>query len=46
MENQIKNIIIKALKDVGYDIEIDNEIIIASDWDENNGVAIKVETIP
>jgi hypothetical protein len=46
MENQVKDIIIKALQDVGYDVEIDNEMLIVDDYDTNNGVAVKIETLP
>ena len=28
MENQVKDIIIKALQDAGYDVEIDNRMLI------------------
>lgn len=43
MENKIKDAIIKALKDIGC--EVDNGIIIVNDQDTNNGVSIKVETL-
>ena len=46
MENQVKDIIIHALKDSGYDIEVDNGMLIADDYDTNNGVSVKVETLP
>ena len=46
MENQVKDIIIKALQDAGYDIEIDNGMLIVDDYDTNNGVAVKIETLP
>ena len=45
MENQVKDIIIKALQDVGYDVEIDNRILIVDDYDTNNGVAVKIEAL-
>ena len=46
MENKVKDIIIQALKDDGYDIEVDNGILIVDDYDTNNGVSVKVETLP
>ena len=46
MKNQVKYIIIKALQDVGYDVEIDNRILIVDDYDTNNGVAVKIEALP
>ena len=46
MENKVKDIIIKALQDAGYDIEIDNGMLIVDDYDTNNGVAVKIETLP
>ena len=46
MENQVKNIIIKALQDAGYDVEIDNRMLIVDDYDINNGVAVKIEALP
>ena len=45
MENQVKDIIFKALQDAGYDIEIDNGILIVDDYDTNNGVSVKIETL-
>ena len=46
MENQVKDIIIKALQDAGYDVEIDNGMLIVDDYDTNNGVAVKIEALP
>jgi len=46
MENKVKDIIINALKDAGYDIEIDNGILIVDDYDTNNGVSVKIEALP
>ena len=46
MENQVKDIIIKALQDAGYDVEIDNRMFIVDDYDTNNGVAVKIEALP
>ena len=46
MENKVKDIIINALKDAGYDIEIDNGIFIVDDYDTNNGVSVKIEALP
>ena len=46
MENQVKDIIIKALQDAGYDVEIDNGMLIVDDHDTNNGVDVKIETLP
>ena len=46
METQVKDIIIKALQDAGYEIEIDNGILIVDDYDTSNGVSVKVETLP
>ena len=46
MENQVKYIIIKALQDAGYDVEIDNIMLIVDDYDTNNGVAVKIEALP
>jgi hypothetical protein len=46
MENQVKDIIIKALQDAGYDVEIDNRMLIVDDYDTNNGVAVKIEALP
>ena len=46
MENQVKDIIIKALQDAGYDVEIDNRMLIVDDYDTNNGVAEKIEALP
>lgn len=40
-ENKVKDIIIQALKDAGYDIEIDIGILKADDYDTNNGVSVK-----
>ena len=45
MENKVKDIIIKALEEAGYDIEIDNGILIVDDYDTNNGVSVKIETL-
>ena len=45
MENKVKDIIIQALKDAGYEIELDNGIIIVDDYDTNNGVSVKIETL-
>ena len=45
MENKVKDIIIQALKDAGYEIEIDNGILIVDDYDTNNGVSVKIETL-
>ena len=44
MENKVKDIIIQALKDAGYEIELDNGILIVDDYDTNNGVSVKIET--
>ncbi len=44
--NQVKDIIIKALQDAGYNGEIDNGILIMDDYDTNNGVAVRIETLP
>ena len=46
MENKVKDIIIKALGEAGYEVEIDNGTLIVDDYDTNNGVSVKVETIP
>ena len=46
MENQVKYKIIKALQDTGYDVEIDNRMLIVDDYDTNNGVAVKIESLP
>ena len=46
MENQVKDIIIKALQDAGYDVEIDNGMLIVDDYDTNNGVALKIKALP
>ena len=46
MENQVKDIIIKALQDAGYNVEIDNRMLIVDDYDTNNGVAVKIEALP
>ena len=46
MENQVKDIIIKALQNAGYDVEIDNRVLIVDDYDTNNGVAVKIEALP
>ena len=46
MENQVKDIIIKALQDAGYDVEIDNRMLIVDDYDTNNGVAVKIKALP
>ena len=46
MENQVKDIIIKALQDADYDVEIDNRMLIVDDYDTNNGVAVKIEALP
>ncbi|MDC7293252.1 MULTISPECIES: hypothetical protein [unclassified Butyrivibrio] len=45
MENKVKDIIIQALKDAGYEIELDNGILIVDDYDTNNGVSVKIETL-
>ena len=45
MENKVKDIIIQALKDAGYEIELDNGILIVDDCDTNNGVSVKIETL-
>ena len=44
MENKVKDIIIQALKDADYEIELDNGILIVDDYDTNNGVSVKIET--
>ena len=46
MENKVRDIIIKALQDAGYDVEIDNGILMVDDYDTNNGVTVKIETLP
>ena len=46
IENKVKDIIIKALGEAGYEVEIDNGTLIVDDYDTNNGVSVKVETIP
>ena len=46
MKNQVKDIIIKALQDADYDVEIDNRMLIVDDYDTNNGVAVKIEALP
>ena len=46
MENQVKYKIIKALQDAGYDVEIDNRMLIVDDYDTNNGVAVKIKALP
>lgn len=46
MENKVKNIIIKALEEAGYEVEIDNGTLIVDGYDTNNGVSVKVETLP
>lgn len=45
MENKVKDIIIQALKDAGYEIELDNGILIVDDYDTNNVVSVKIETL-
>ena len=45
MENKVKDIIIQALKDAGYEIELDNGTLIVDDYDTNNGVSVKIETL-
>ena len=45
MENKVRDIIIKALQDAGYDVEIDNGILMVDDYDTNNGVSVKIETL-
>ena len=45
MENKVKDIIIQALKDAGYEIELDNGILIVDDYDTNNGVSVKIESL-
>ena len=45
MENKVKDIIIQALKDADYEIELDNGILIVDDYDTNNGVSVKIETL-
>ncbi|WP_155834519.1 hypothetical protein [Butyrivibrio sp. FC2001] len=45
MENKVKDIIIQALKDAGYEIELDNGILIVDDYDTNNGVSVKIATL-
>jgi hypothetical protein len=34
------------LQDAGYDVEIDNRMLIVDDYDTNNGVAVKIEALP
>ena len=46
MENKVRDLIIKALQDAGYDVEIDNGILMVDDYDTNNGVTRKFETLP
>ena len=46
MESQVKCKIIKALQDAGYDVEIDNRMLIVDDYDTNNGVAVKIDALP
>ncbi len=46
MEDRVKKLIVETLEKAGYEVEIDNGIIIASDWDILDGVSIKVETLP
>ncbi len=46
MESQVKCKIIKALQDAGYDVEIDNRMLIVDNYDTNNGVAVKIEALP
>ena len=46
MKNQVKYKIIKALQDAGYDVKIDNRMLIVDDYDTNNGVAVKIEALP
>jgi len=46
MENQVKDIIIKALENTGYEVEIDNGTLIVDDYDTNNRVSVKVEALP
>ena len=46
IENKVKDIIIKALEESGYEVKIDNGTLIVDDYDTNNGVSVKVETIP
>ena len=46
MENKVKDIIIKALEESGYEVKIDNGTLIVDDYDTNNGVSVKVETLP
>ena len=45
MENKVKGIIIKALEEAGYVIEVDNGILTVDDYDTNNGVSVKIETL-
>ena len=45
MENKVKDRIIKALEDAGYEVELDSGILIVDDYDTNNGVSVKVETL-
>lgn len=42
MENKVNDIIIKALEDVGNEVERSYHCY---DYDTNNGVSIKVETL-
>ncbi len=36
LENKVKDIIIKALGEAGYEVEIDNGTLIVDDYDTNN----------
>ncbi len=46
MENKVKNLMIEALEEAGCEAEIDNGTLIADDCDTNNGVSVKVESLP
>ena len=44
MENKVKDIIIKALEEAGYEVEIDNGTLIVDNYDTNNVVSVNVKT--
>lgn len=46
MEDKVKEIIINALKDEGYAVDVDyDDAIIVDDYETNNGVSVKIETL-
>lgn len=46
MQDKAKDIIIESLENAGYEIEINDGTIIVDDYDTNNGVSVKVKTLP